>query len=120
MTLEKSVVCVLCLHVNTADRTLEDADLGALVGGLDYAGLFLDADDFTDDAADGSNLIANRQVVAHFVLFLLLLFLGANHKEIHCNQHQNDRQETEKIHNIILQNDIIDNSIPYFGKRYKT
>ena len=86
-----SSVCVFCFYVHTADRRFENADLGALVRGFDHAGFFLDADDFADDAADRGDLIANRQIVAHVVLLLLLLFLRADHKEIHRNQYHNDR-----------------------------
>ena len=78
--------CVFCLYVNAADSTLENANLGALVRGLDYAGLFFDANDLADDAANGGDFIANSQVVAHVVLFLLLLFLGANHYKVHNQQ----------------------------------
>ena len=49
---------VLCLDVNLADRALEQADLGAVMAGLDDNSFFSDADDLADDAADGGPRLA--------------------------------------------------------------
>ena len=76
------LLCVLCLDVNLADRALEQANLGAVVAGLDQNGFISDADDLTDDAADGGDLIAYGKVVAHVVDLFFLLLLGTDHKEI--------------------------------------
>ena len=73
---------VLCLDVDTADRSFENADLGALVGGLDDAGFFLDADDLADDTADGGDLVTHLKVVSHGSGLFFLLLLRANAKEV--------------------------------------
>ena len=73
---------VLCLDVNLADRALEQADLGAVMAGLDDNSFFSDADDLADDAADGGDLVTYRKAVTHFIDFFFLLLLGADHKEI--------------------------------------
>ena len=78
--------CVLCLYVNAADGGFENADLCALVRGLNYAGLFFNADDLADNTANGGDLIANCQVVAHIVLLFFLLSLGADHYKVHNDQ----------------------------------
>ena len=89
----KLVDGILCLNVNTADRALEDADLCAVTAGLDNAGLFLDADDLTDDAADGCDLITNVEIVTHIGDLLILLFLLAG-----GNDHENDHNADDKDH----------------------
>ena len=91
--IDRSVDRVLCLHVNAADRTLENADLGAVASGLDHAGLVLDANDLADDTANGGNLVANRERIAHFILLALLLFLGADHEEVHKYENEDKGQE---------------------------
>ena len=81
---------VLSLNVYASDRRLENADLGACAAGLDYTGLFLDADDLSDDTADGGYLVANLKVVAHVCNLLILLFLLARAEEEdsdQCNDH---------------------------------
>ena len=84
------LLCVLCLDVDLADRALEQTDLGAVVAGFDQNGFVSDADDLADDAANGGDLVANREAVTHFVNFLFLLLLGADHEEIEEHADQND------------------------------
>ena len=86
----ESALCVFRFYVNAADSGFENADLGLVVCGFDHAGLFLDADDLTDDTADGGDLIANGQIVAHIVCLALLLFLRTNAEKVEYNEHSND------------------------------
>ena len=85
-----SALCVLSLYVYACNCALEDVDLGAIVCTLDDTGLFFDADDLADDTADGGDLIAHGQVVAHGSLLSLLLLLGTDHKEIEYNEYTDD------------------------------
>ena len=73
--MRRSAQGILSLYIHTADSRSEDADLGALVGGFDYAGFFFDAYNSSDNAANGGYFITNRQGVTHFVYSLFLLFL---------------------------------------------
>ena len=84
---------ILCLNVNTAYRALENADLRTVAACLDNAGLFLDADDLTDDTAYSGDLVANVEVVAHISDLLILLFLLAG-----GDDHENDHNADDKDH----------------------
>lgn len=76
------------VNIYAANGTFEDANLGAIMTGLDHNGLFFDADDFADDAADGGNLISDHQLVAHLVDFFFLLLLGT-----YCNEIKNKEED---------------------------
>ena len=72
---------------------LGELDTDAVSAGLDHDGVLLHGTDGTGDAADGSDLITDRQRIAHVLSFLLALVLGADHEEIqhaeHKHQHDN-------------------------------
>ena len=93
MLASESVDGILCLNVNAADRALENADLCAVAAGLDHAGLFLDADDLTDDTANGCDLVANLKIVSHCRDLLFLLLLRTDPEEI--EGYENDSQHNE-------------------------
>jgi hypothetical protein len=81
-----SISRIFCLDVNTADRTLENADLCRVAAGLDNAGLFLDADDLADDTANRGDLVANLKIVSHVSNLLILFFLLTEAEEHYDSQ----------------------------------
>ena len=83
------------MNVNTENRALEDTESGSFSARFDNAGFFLDADDLTDDSADGGNFIANLKVVSHLCGFLFLLLLRSDHCEIHQNCHSNEDNDRQ-------------------------
>ena len=63
----------------------------AVAAGNDrYGVLTADGNDDTDYSADRNDLIAYREIVAHFVSFFFLLALGTDEEEIEYRQHEND------------------------------
>ena len=93
---EYRLLSVLSFYVNVADSAFEYADLCSVAAGLKNESFFLYADDLSDDTADGRDLIADLKIVAHIVLFLLLLLLRPYHKEIHCHEHNKDHADRKK------------------------
>ena len=91
---ERSVVVlrVLGVNVDVANGALENADLGTVAAGFENQSFILYADDLADDTADGSDLIADDQIVAHGVDFLFLFLLRSEHQEIE-NGKKRDGQE---------------------------
>ena len=85
-------------HVNRADSTLQKTDLGAGLAGFHGDGVFLHADDLANDTANGGDLIANLQRIAHGGFFLLLLLRGADNQEVEdqskYNDHTDGKQKT--------------------------
>ena len=88
---------VLCLDVNLADRALEQADLGAVMAGLDDNSFFSDADDLADDAADGGDLITYTQLISHVLKLFLLLVFGTNKEEVEYYDKNNEHQNIRKV-----------------------
>ena len=62
------------------------------MAGFDHAGFFLDAHDLADDAADGGDLVTNREIVSHGVVFFFLLFLGTDPEGLENGKHGNVRR----------------------------
>ena len=88
------LLSVLRLNIDRANSGTENTDLGAVMSSLDNDSLVLDADDLTDNTADGSHLVADLKAVSHCISFLLLLFLRADHKEI--ENYDKDQQHYDR------------------------
>ena len=87
----RSVLCFVCLDVNGADRGLQKADLGCVTGRFDDHRFVLDGNNLADDAAGGGDFIADLQLVAHLLCFLILLLLGLVKEEIENKENTNGR-----------------------------
>ena len=90
---------ILGFYVNALDSAFEDPDLGAVASGLDHAGLFLYADDLSDNAADRRDLIADLKIVAHVCNLLVLLFLltrAYDHEYDHNTDYEKHGEHGEK------------------------
>lgn len=81
--------------VDALDRGAFEADAGSFLGGLKDESLFLHVHDSADDAADGGDFIADGKTVSHLLRFLFLLFLGADHEEIHDDEKKREDQKAE-------------------------
>ena len=75
------------------DRSTAETDLGAVAAGLQNEGVLLDGDHAANDTADGGDLIADLQRIAHLGLFLLLLLLGPVNEQPHEQHHDQDHDE---------------------------
>ena len=73
-----------------------NSNLASVAAGFDNNGVFLKACNDTNDTARGNNLVANLKIVSHALNFFFSLFLGANHKEVHNNEHKNEGDEHSK------------------------
>ena len=91
------VLRILNVNVNVTNGALENADLGAVAAGLKHEGLVLDADDLSDNTADGGDLIANHKAVTHRSNFLFLLLLRSDHEEVEKNEHRCDHSERDPV-----------------------
>lgn len=103
---------LLCLGAGTLFGGTLDIGLGLLVLGvigrngpfgqfhtdLILAGLhddviLLNVDDDAAEAANGGNVVAHLQGVAHFLRLLLLLVLRTDHQEIHQGEHSHQHNQ---------------------------
>ena len=76
-----------------------NADFRSVATGLDHDGLILNADDLSDDAADGCYLVSDSERVTHLRGLLLLLLLRAVHEEIEHRQHRHEHDNRgEPLH----------------------
>ena len=65
-----------------------NSDFAAVVAGLNYNSVFLDADNQSHDTAGGNNLITDLNAVSHFLGFFILLALRANQHKVKYNDQQ--------------------------------
>nr|DAE67399.1 MAG TPA: hypothetical protein [Caudoviricetes sp.] len=100
---KRLLLCVLCFlrSLNglgsrsflAADRPAVDLELGAVARGLDDQRVVLDADNAADKAADGRDLVANRNGVAHLALLLVALALRTDQYEIENDDQYDQRKK---------------------------
>ena len=76
------LLCVFRFDVYRADSGLQETDFRRVPRRLDDHGLILDGDHFSDDSANGGDLIPNLQIVPHGGSFLLLFLLRFVEEEI--------------------------------------
>ena len=100
---ERSIVVlrVLGVNVDVANGALENADLGTVAAGFENQSFILYADDLADDATDGSDLIADDQIVAHGVDFPLLFLLRSEHQEIENGKKRDGQEQGEPVHSCV-------------------
>ena len=60
---------------DASNSGLKESHMSLFFGGFKHKGLALDCNYLTDNAADGSNLIAYLKRIAHILRFLVSLFL---------------------------------------------
>ena len=93
------------LSALAGNSPLGKLDTDAVSASLDHDGVLLHGADGTGDTADGGDLIADRQRIAHVLSFLLALVLGTDHEEVQHGEHkhQHDNGARHLVHSNSLQ-----------------
>ena len=99
---------IIAVSLEASNGALQQLDFG-LFRNAQPDGLFLNAGDLADDAADGIDFIANVQGVDHIVMSFLLFFLRTDQQYIEENADQYNVQNSshhsavcQSIHHLLL------------------